>query len=138
MCGTTTREARSMTRRPWIALVAAAALVASTLAAADTSVVFSSKEVAIIRDYYAHPPQDAGKGPPKKQKSKPLPPGIAKNLQRGKPLPPGIAKQQLPDDLVRRLPPVPSGYERVIVDGRVVLVEVATQVIRDVLEDLIF
>jgi hypothetical protein len=33
---------------------------------------------------------------------------------------------------------VPSGYERVIVDGRVVLVEVATQVIRDVLEDLIF
>ena len=124
-----------MNRRPWIALVAGAALVASTLAAADTSVVFSSKEVAIIRDYYAHPPQDASKGQSKKQKSKPLPPGIAKNLQRGKPLPPGIAKQQLPDDLVRRLPP---GYERVIVDGRVVLVEVSTQVIRDVLEDLIF
>ena len=53
-------------------------------------------------------------------------------------LPPGIAKQQLPADLARRLPPVPSGYERVVVDGRVLLVEIATQVIHDVLEDLIF
>lgn len=127
-----------MPRRPWIALIAGAALAASTLAAAGTTVVFSSKEAAVIRDYYAHPPQDAGKGQQKKQKSKPLPPGIAKNLQRGKPLPPGIAKQQLPADLARRLPPVPSGYERVVVDGRVLLVEIATQMIHDVLEDLIF
>jgi hypothetical protein len=36
--------------------------------------------------------------------SKPLPPGIKKNLARGKPLPPGIAKQTLPDAYIELLP----------------------------------
>lgn len=131
-----------MPRLPWLVVVAAAALVttATTAAIAGTSVVFSRDEVTIIRDFYAHAPQDAaGKGAPKdsKRKGKPLPPGIAKNLQRGKPLPPGIARQQLPAELVRQLPPVRSGYERVVVDGRVLLVEVATQMIHDALEDLL-
>jgi hypothetical protein len=39
---------------------------------------------------------------------------------------------------VRQLPPVHSGYERVIVDGRVLLVEIATQLIHDVLMDAVF
>ena len=72
------------------------------------------------------------------QKQNALPPGIAKNLARGKPLPPGIAKKALPGDLSRRLPPVRDGYERIIVDGRVLLVEIATQVIHDILVDAIF
>jgi len=127
-----------MLRRTLLLAVGAAALAVTSVATAEISVVFSSKEAATIRDYYAHAPQDGGKGQGKKQKDKSLPPGIARNLQRGKPLPPGIAKQQLPGDLVRRLPPLPTGYERVIVDGRVLLLETATQVIHDVLEDLIF
>ena len=114
----------------------AAVLATSVAGAADVSVVFGKDEAAIIRDYYAQPHGDAGKGSSKKQK--PLPPGIAKNLQRGKPLPPGIARQRLPDDLTRQLPPVRAGYERVVVDGRVLLVEVATQVIHDVLMDAVF
>ena len=73
-----------------------------------------------------------------KQKGKPLPPGIARNLARGKPLPPGIARQSLPGDLVRQLPAVRSGYERIVVDGRVLLVETATQMIHDVLMDAMF
>ena len=36
--------------------------------------------------------------------SKPLPPGISKNLARGKPLPPGIAKTRMPDSFIRNLP----------------------------------
>ena len=44
--------------------------------------------------------------------------------------------QYLPQDLQRALPKTPSGYERVVVDGRVLLVEVATQVIHDVLMDV--
>jgi Ni/Co efflux regulator RcnB len=120
-----------------LALVAAS-LVMTTAVAADLTVVFSKDEIAIIQDYYAQQRDDGGKGQQKKQKSKPLPPGIAKNLSRGKPLPPGIAKQQLPNDLVQRLPPVRAGYERVIVDGRLLLVAVATQVIADVLSDAIF
>ena len=120
-----------------LALVAAS-LAVTVPAAADLAVVFSKDEIAIIHDYYAQHHDDAGKGQQKKQKSKPLPPGIAKNLTRGKSLPPGIAKQQLPNDLIQRLPPVRAGYERVIVDGRLLLVAVATQVIVDVLSDAIF
>jgi hypothetical protein len=36
-----------------------------------------------------------------------------------------------------RLPPAPSGFERIMVSGKVLLVEIATQVIHDVLEDVI-
>ena len=116
----------------------AASLAVNVPAAADLAVVFSKDEVAIIHDYYAQHHDDVGKGQQKKQKSKPLPAGIAKNLTRGKSLPPGIAKQQLPNELIQRLPPVRAGYERVIVDGRLLLVAVATQVIVDVLSDAIF
>ncbi|MCH8896462.1 MAG: hypothetical protein IH927_09400, partial [Proteobacteria bacterium] len=63
---------------------------------------------------------------------------IAKNLQRGKPLPPGIAKQHFPVGLIDLLPPAPRGYERIIVGGKIILVEVATQIIRDVLIDVVF
>jgi hypothetical protein len=119
--------------------VMAVLLAVSTPTMADVSVVFSPKEVAIIRDYYVHAQPDAGKATSGgKQKRQGLPPGVAKNLARGKALPPGIAKQHLPGDLSRRLPPVRDGYERVIVDGRVLLVEIATQVIHDVLVDAIF
>lgn len=68
-----------------------------------------------------------------------LPPGIAKNLARGKPLPPGIAKQMrpLPPELVRELPPPPQGYERVVVDGKILLVNATTQIVSDVIANVI-
>lgn len=98
------------------------------------SAVFTDGEASIIRAYYRDQgaPQSG-----KKKKIKGLPPGIARNLQRGKPLPPGIAKQALPIGLVDLLPPPPRGYEHVVLSGKVLLVEVATQVIHDVLEDVI-
>jgi hypothetical protein len=120
-----------------LALLAALFAFGGT-AFADTSVVFSKDEIAIIQDYYAKHPGNAGPSNGKKSKAKPLPPGIAKNLARGKPLPPGIAKQQLPSDLVRLLPPVYPGYERIVVDGRVLLVDIATQMIHDVLMEAVF
>ena len=125
---------RSLAR---LALLAALIAFGGT-AVAGTTVVFSKDEIAIIQDYYSKHPVDDGPSTGKKPKSKPLPPGIAKNLARGKPLPPGIAKQQLPSDLVRLLPPVQPGYERIYVDGRVLLVDIATQVIHDVLMEAVF
>ena len=59
------------------------------------------------------------------------------NLTGSKPLPPGIAKQVLPSGLVTLLPAPPRGFERIEVAGKVLLVEIATQVIHDVLEDII-
>ncbi len=108
---------------------------AATLAApAGVAAVFSEQEIRIIREYYAtHGLDQVGS----KRKGKSLPPGIAKNLARGKPLPPGIAKQVLPADLVRALPRPPAGHDRVLVDGRIILIELGTQIVRDILTDIV-
>jgi Ni/Co efflux regulator RcnB len=114
-------------------------LLATPIAAmADVGVAveFSDEEIRIIGAWYEQhgADRDNARGP---QKGKGLPPGIAKNLARGKPLPPGIAKQQLPDGLVHALPAPPRGYERIVVDGKVLLVDMATQVIHDILADIV-
>ena len=101
---------------------------------AGAAVAFSAAEIQIIRAYYeANGYRDNGKG-----KYKSLPPGIAKNLQRGKRLPPGIAKRALPYDLQSRLPQPPNGYGRFVVAGKILLVELGTQIVRDILTDIVF
>ncbi len=125
---------------PKLLLTALTALVLSSQAVADVTVgiAFSQGEVEIIAQWYqghgGHSVQGNGNG---KHKPKGLPPGIAKNLDRGKPLPPGISKQVLPQGLIALLPPPRHGFERIIVDGKVLLVEVATRVIHDILVDAI-
>ena len=132
-----------MTRFLYYSIAAALILFLSTpLVAAEVGVqvVFSDGEASIIRAYYrdhAAPQNGKGNGMGMGKAGKSLPPGIARNLQRGKPLPPGIAKQVLPTGLIHLLPPPPHGFERVILAGKILLVEVATQVIHDVLEDVI-
>jgi hypothetical protein len=94
------------------------------------TVVLSAAHIELIRGYYGNGGHGRGRVG--------LPPGIAKNLQRGKPLPPGIARQHLPGDLYARLPPPPAGLEYVIVAGKLILVEVATQVVRQILLEAVF
>jgi Ni/Co efflux regulator RcnB len=110
-----------------------------TADAASVEVSFSLKEKQLITSFFAGSGggEQGGKGKGKKNKgvgSKGLPPGIAK---KGGALPPGIAKRQLPQALAAQLPPPPKGYERVIVDNDVLLVDIATHVIRDVLTDVL-
>ena len=124
-----------------IAIVSTLVALSATPATAGefgVSVVFTDNEISVIRAYYRdNTANKSNKGNGKGKGGKSLPPGIAKNLQRGKPLPPGIAKQVLPTSLIDLLPPPPHGYQRVAIDGKVLLVEIATQVIHDVLEDII-
>jgi hypothetical protein len=96
-------------------------------AAAQAPPGFSQAERETIREYFASHQHEA----------KPLPPGIAKNLQRGKTLPPGIAKRQLPAALVEALPPRESEakVEISIFGDRIVLLE-ASGVVVDILEDV--
>jgi len=109
---------------------------ASNHGAVGVEVVFSDEEIRTIRAYYESHVVDSGiRRGNGKSKSRGLPPGIAKNLARGKPLPPGIAQQELPADLRRQLPLPPRGYERIVVAGKILLVEIATQIVRDVLKD---
>ena len=65
-----------------------------------------------------------------------LPPGTRKNLTRGKSIPPGIAKRFPPDALRSSLSVAPQ-YDVVVVGWDVLLVEVATGIIHDVLMDVI-
>jgi len=84
-------------------------------------------ERAIIGDYvHSNRGQFAG--------ARRLPPGIAKKVARGGALPPGIAKKALPGGLLSRLPARP-GQEWRVIGTDVLIVEIATGVIVDVLKD---
>ena len=65
-----------------------------------------------------------------------LPPGIRRRLERGKALPPGIAKKVAPPELQSRLE-LPGGFEIIEVGLDVLLVEIATNIIHDVLMDIV-
>jgi hypothetical protein len=112
------------------------------------TIVLTEIEKRIIGDYYRHQyvawveSEPAGKGKSKKKhgnlppglaKKGTLPPGLAKQLARNGTLPPGLAKRALPDDLLVQLQPRPAGYELVLVDDRVMLIQAATNLILDVL-----
>ncbi len=65
--------------------------------------------------------------------AKPLPPGIAKKIARGGTLPPGIAKKTLPGGLLAQLP-IRRGQEWRLVGTDLLIVEIASNVIVDVLK----
>jgi len=95
----------------------------------------ATAEVALIDSHDGQQVRGRGRG---NGRNGGLPPGIAKNLQRGKPLPPGIAKRYPPYDVLQRLPPLEDGYEYIVVAGKVLLIEIATQMVRDILVDVLF
>lgn len=88
---------------------------------------FSAAETQRLQDFYLQRPSliEASR--------KDLPPGIRKKLARGGTLPPGLQNRVIQDSVRHTLPPLPNGYERVIVDGRVLLIELATRAILDAL-----
>ncbi|RJF88424.1 hypothetical protein D3874_16540 [Oleomonas cavernae] len=66
-----------------------------------------------------------------------LPPGIRKQLVTKGRLPPGIAKKALPPGLAGQLSPLPSGFDRMIIGPDVLLVEIATGIIVDIIRDVV-
>jgi hypothetical protein len=94
---------------------------------AQATIGFSVELGTQIREYYVSHATGA---------AKPLPPGMRNRLAQGKELPPGIAKRGLPPDLHAMLH-VPPGYEVVEVGVDVLLVEIATSVVHDVLMDIV-
>lgn len=98
-------------------------------ARASVTVSLTSAQAQMVRAYITDS-SPRGRG-----RNGGLPPGIAKNLSRGRAIPPGIAKQYLPANLRNQLPVLPNGLDYLVVAGKLLLVEAATQVIRDVLLD---
>ena len=80
----------------------------------------SHEETVVVTEYY---------------RGRSLPPGLAKKLQRGGSLPPGWQKkiQPVPVVVEQRLPPIPSGYRRGIMDGAYVVYEPNRGLIVDVM-----
>ena len=96
-------------------------------AAAPAGATLSIELKAQIGDFYSSRPESGVEA---------LPPGIRRRLERGKPLPPGIAKKTAPP-VLRSTLALPAGYEIVEVGLDVLLVEIATNIIHDVLMDIV-
>jgi hypothetical protein len=94
---------------------------------ASASITLTRDMQVEIRDWYVRHPIGNVEA---------LPPGIRKRLARGKPLPPGIAKKVAPAGLRSRLR-LPNGYQVIEVGLDVLLVEVATSIVHDVLMDVV-
>jgi len=96
----------------------------------DTGVVlsfsFGGNERIYVQDYYRH------NLPPGLAKQGKVPPGHAKRMARGMGWPPGVAYEPLPLSLQRRLNPLPRGYARFIVGEDVVIVDMDSRLIVDV------
>lgn len=114
------------------------AVVAAPAPTASVAIVLTSQHRTLLRSYYAGGPgrgQGRGRG---RGRGGGLPRGIAMNLERGKPLPPGIAMQVLPRELIVQLPALPSGLQYAVAAGKLLLIDVATHAVHDVLVDALF
>ncbi|HWP57206.1 MAG TPA: hypothetical protein VNL14_04915 [Candidatus Acidoferrales bacterium] len=98
---------------------------------------FLPEERRIITEYFTK--QKARGLPPGLAKRGKLPPGLQKHLERHGTLPPGLQKrlEPFPDDLERRLPPLPEIWSRVILGRDVLLIDRRTQRILDIIENVI-
>jgi hypothetical protein len=76
--------------------------------------------------------------PPGLAKRDSLPPGLERQLQRNGTLPPGLQRrmESLPFALEEQLPPLSRGVRRVIVGSNVILIEVSTSRILDLLRNV--
>ena len=104
--------------------------------AALIATVISATERALIGDYVQKAKSSHNGLPPGLAKRDRLPPGLQKQIQRNGSLPPGLAKRGLPGDLRGRLPHR-RGQDYRVVGSDIVLVEIATNVILDVMKDVL-
>jgi hypothetical protein len=102
-------------------------------------IVFTAVERRLIEEFFGRTAvypaaESGGKGmPPGLAKRGDLPPGLARRDR----LPPGLAKRALPNNLNGRLGPPPVGAERYIVGNDILLIQVATGLVLDVLYDVV-
>ncbi len=98
--------------------------------------IISATERALIGDY-VQKAKASGQGlPPGLAKRQHLPPGLQKHIERTGRLPPGLEKRRLPGDL-RGLLPYRKGLDYRVVGNDIVLIETATEVILDVMKDVL-
>ena len=90
---------------------------------APKSVAFSAHERDVIQGYFREYPSDLPPGLAKRGGD--LPPGLEKQLRVNGTLPPGLEKKlrPCPVRLNRELPPLPSGYSRMMLGGQMLILD---------------
>jgi len=98
---------------------------------------FDDQDREVITSYYSERPSNLPPGLAKRGGN--LPPGLEKQLQRNGTLPPGLQKrmQPCPVELERRLPPVETGYTRGVIGAHLVIYNRNTNVIVDIMKDVV-
>lgn len=96
-------------------------------------VVFSDHDRRLIHDYYAPRYQRLPPGLAKKDR---LPPGHAWRVRANQPVHDDARWRYLPYELEQRLTRMPAEYVRVVIGTDVVIMNVRTRVVVDVLEDI--
>lgn len=100
-------------------------------------IIFSVRDRDTIRNYYQDRNSNLPPGLAKRNGN--LPPGLQKHLERDGTLPPGLQKrvQPFPEDLERRLPPLPDTYRRVTLGVDIMILDRRTQRIVDIIHDIL-
>ena len=99
--------------------------------------VFGVHEREIITHYYSNRGSNLPPGLAKRGGD--LPPGLQKHLERNGTLPPGLQKrlEPCPVELERQLPPLPAEYRRAVIGAHIVVVNKKTNVIVDIMKDVV-
>jgi len=98
---------------------------------------FGPHDREVITHYYAE--RGSGLPPGLAKRGGNLPPGLERQLERNGTLPPGLQKklQPCPVELERQLPPLPADYRRAVIGAHIVILNRHTNVIVDILKDVV-
>jgi len=98
---------------------------------------FDARDREVVTTYYSNRNSNLPPGLAKRGGN--LPPGLEKQLERNGTLPPGLQKrvQPCPVELERQLPPVEAGYARGVIGAHLVIYNRSTNVIVDIMKDVV-
>jgi len=98
---------------------------------------FQPRDREIVTTYYSK--HGSGLPPGLAKRNGNLPPGLEKQLERNGTLPPGLQKklQPCPVEVERRLPPLSAEYRRGVIGANIVVFNRNTNVIVDVMLDVV-
>jgi hypothetical protein len=84
-------------------------------------------------------PRDSNLPPGLAKRGGDLPPGLQKHLEGNGTLPPGLQKrlEPCPVELERQLPPLPADYRRAVIGAHIVVLNKNTNVIVDIMKNVV-
>ena len=99
---------------------------------------FKDHDREYVRDYYAGEYSRKGKCPPglAKKNNGCMPPGQAKKWAYGRPLPRDVVYYEVPQPVIVRIGPPPSGYKYVRVASDILMIAIGTNMVVDAIQDL--